>query len=849
MPDQQFKSLEDIENDRKEVIHEINESTKTVGEEISSTVKELNKTLDSASGSLETSINFVKIKAKEVKDELKNAYYIIVIIILYFIFGIVTNTFSESSVPYNSSVSSYSSIQRLSFVIPFIAVILISYFVIRVYRNISSLDVSSELSKEIKNINNNKIRIPDLQTSPNKNENKRTFLDEKISLLSSLITCMGKTIPVVNGIYEDATLLVKYQKMVKDFELCLGFYNLVENTSFFENLGKYAPSNVQILNDEKLWEDIIAREISSQLKNQKLGKKYTFSQNLLLLLYYERNGNPSKNIFEKVINSEKEIQVLASILIDSKRLIKYSDYEYETEDITLIIRKLEIFSLSDINNILSKSFLTLNYLNSYVEFLVNNEIKDPYKPTIEYILNEGKENTSFEINVISLAYKIGLNTFNKINSLNEDFVKGFAKASLALKFHDNIPLRGIVCRCNSADDYAIAILCSYYEKIKKNDGKMVVLVKHLIDDLGTINLFLTRFEEEDIKFFRAQLREGQWYDSSYSLLMDFFKTSNAEIKRKISNIEESEILIKSIKSAFQKVNVWTIEKSIDAQLFGVYVIMFDSSKGNLKDLIDIFSIRDLAKADRKKKWELKTESDKKEIERVYGVTPKYDFINFSNSTRIGILDKNKSFQEFKDEFLDEIQKVLMPRCELFQNFGIVIHKIMPSKYSFGTLENEEGSLDLKIKDLDVVKYIARLASSKISLVDQVSAMKFENDIDLLKIVNEESFYEIIRYSNDDFDEEEIKILNSDKFKQYLLREINKRIHVKDFRSLALDLKHGNFDSEMTEIYKIIESVLQRKYSAVLILKDKAESRSRVLTKRFIKSLTDTAILYELQRND
>ena len=47
----------------------------------------------------------------------------------------------------------------------------------------------------------------------------------------------------------------------------------------------------------------------------------------------------------------------------------------------------------------------------------------------------------------------------------------------------------------------------------------------------------------------------------------------------------------------------------------------------------------------------------------------------------------------------------------------------------------------------------------------------------------------------------------------------------------------------------LETAKSRKYSVVVELKDKAESRSRVLTQRFIKSLTDLAILYELQRNN
>jgi hypothetical protein len=81
---------------------------------------------------------------------------------------------------------------------------------------------------------------------------------------------------------------------------------------------------------------------------------------------------------------------------------------------------------------------TLNYLNSYVEFLVENSIDKAYEPTIGYITEEGDKSVSFERRVVKLAYRIGLKNFNKIDGLDENFVDGFARASLALKFHDNV---------------------------------------------------------------------------------------------------------------------------------------------------------------------------------------------------------------------------------------------------------------------------------------------------------------------------------------------------------------------------------------------------------------------------
>lgn len=174
---------------------------------------------------------------------------------------------------------------------------------------------------------------------------------------------------------------------------------------------------------------------------------------------------------------------------------------------------------------------------------------------------------------------------------------------------------------------------------------------------------------------------------------------------------------------------------------------------------------------------------------------------------------------------------------------------MPSKYSFGILDKEGLSNKIEIKDIDAVKYIARLAT-KIPLEDQVSGMKFEKNIDLLKIVNEESFYEIIKINNDDIADNEKRVLSKPELTEHLLRELNEKVSITDFKSLALDLKDGDYEEEtIKEINKVIESVLSHVYLTERGLKRKAKDRPKVLSKRFTKSLTNLASLYKLQRSN
>lgn len=560
-----------------------------------------------------------------------------------------------------------------------------------------------------------------------------------------------------------------------------------------------------------------------------------------------------------------EIQKLASILIHSQKLTASSRCDYEKEDIVAVIREAKSFSLSEINNTLSESFLILDYLNSYVKFLENNHIDISYKPTIKYIIKEGKKNEKlpFEKGVINLACDLGFKNF-----INDDpdskFVDGFARASVTLKFHDDLSLRSEACKC-STEDYSTAILWSYFEKIKENDGQKVVLIKQLTEDKEIINSFLSKLKDPDINFFQSQLKDGEWYDSSFALLRKFFDESRIEILQKLSNAKEFEILIDTIKLNFQEVSIGTIEKLIDAQLFGAYVIMFNSSpnqdpdksdenekenedgteKITLKKIIDKLSIRNLG-PNGDKRWDFRDEEINQDIEKTYGIHPKYDFINFSHSTRIGILNKDQSFQDFKDKFLNDVKIILNLQNEKF-NIGIVVLKIMPSDYSFGVLDEDGISGNIHIKDLDAVKYIARLGSTRLPLEDQASAMKFEKSIDLLKIVNEKSFYEIVRGINDDIDDKEKTILEKPELINQLLYELNENMYIKDFKSLALDLKEECYEEEtIKEITKIIESGLSKMYLDTPGLKRKAKYRPRLLSNRFIQSLENLASLYKLQ---
>lgn len=695
-------------------------------------------------------------------------------------------------------------------------------------------------------------------------ENIRADIDNSKKILLSIVSTVGDSVPIINGLYKNTTRFVKYRNLVEEYQQSLKYYKIISDDSLFEKIGEFVPARNIIVEDEKDWEKVIDSKILSYCIHEKIAA----SDNILLLLYNEHNGKACTDIFRKIKESEKEVEELSGILIKSQRLIDPpNNYEYKNEDINAIIKKINSFSLSNINSRLTDSFFILSYLDSYIEFLKKNEIDtQSYTSSIKFLVdNSGYNKVPVADIVVPLAYKLGLNIFNKIPSLNNDgfLIEGFIRASIALKFHDDIPLRKKACQY-SANNSAVAILRSYQQEIKDNGGQQVVLIGQLTKNIEKVKSFLKKSSDSEGIYFLKQLKEGKWYDTSFALLMEFIEDARDTINKNISNIQKYEMLKKSVKDAFEKVDLTIIEKSIDAQIFGAYIIMFsgqspkkgknklnengdDSNSIEVKGLqaiIDKLSIRDLGSSD---KWNIRSEQQiddiKKEYE--YKISPKYDFVNFSPNTRIGILDKGKSFSEFQRDFLNDVKIMLkLKKHEQFE-IGIIVQKIMPSDNSLGIIDDEGLPDNIQIKDLDVVKYLAKLASTRISVDYQISAMKFEKNINLIKIINERTFYEMIKDEYDELTEEtEYEILNSSDLRQSLLDEL-KKMGLNDFMSVGAYLRRGNLSAETKEkIEKTIRAVLEKKYSTKRKLKGMAKVRSEILSSKFIDSLEELAILYE-----
>jgi hypothetical protein len=719
-----------------------------------------------------------------------------------------------------------------------LVIIMLCYTLYSFHKLSNSFYINSEhLEKNRDIIDEIKPSIKEISISTQKYDETRPIFDSTKETLETLIYTFGKSAPLVSDVFRELNLLAKYKKMVESFELALNYYGLLENNKFFINLRR-PPSDIQLIDEDNVWETIIAQKIADELKKRGMST----SKNIILILYREHNGFDTKNIFRYMSDSEDEFVNLSKILIKSGRLVKPPmDVTYKPEDLVSIFKRVGSFDISEINDLLFNSLRKLDYLKAYVEFLDKNGVNPHFIPDIEFIIKEHIDNSiPFEEQVVKLTYIVGMKIFGEISTLNNESADGFARASISIKFHDEISLREYACKF-SAKKYATAVLRAYYEKAKEKDRRKVVSIRELLSNLELVSNMLDNNEEDPtFIFLETQLREGTWYDSSASYLKDFIETKAEEIKEQIADIGNFKILKEAVSMAFQNVNIDTVEKAIDAQVFSAYMILSDSSEGNLMELVDLLSIRS---SNSKKRWEIKSDDEIKMMEERYGVRQKYDFIKFSTSTRIGVLDKGIPFLDFQNNFITDLKKILIDKNEKF-NIGLVIQRITPSKYSFGILDENELYNNIDVKNLNVIRYIALLARDHVSIEEQACITKFDKNIDLLKILDVKSFYEIISADINDIEPYEKRIFESQGFKDMLIGTLNED-GISNLKSLAIDLGHKRFVK--ANISQIIENVFDNSFSSLPISRKKAKNRANILSMRMVDALEKLAHLYESQR--
>ena len=166
---------------------------------------------------------------------------------------------------------------------------------------------------------------------------------------------------------------------------------------------------------------------------------------------------------------------------------------------------------------------------------------------------------------------------------------------------------------------------------------------------------------------------------------------------------------------------------------------------------------------------------------------KYDFVNYSTATKIGVIDRNTSFLDFVEEFKKDV-KALLKEVDDDYDIGLALLRVTPSKYSFGILPKEEieDIENVKIKNLDIARIIAILAKNHTTTSEKAIISTFDKNINLLEIINQLSILDLIHLKEDISDNYK-RFLKSDDLKKSLTKSL-KAMEITTFKELAVAIK-------------------------------------------------------------
>jgi hypothetical protein len=769
-----------------------------------------------------------RLKLKSVYDKNQKMLFVLFIAILLSIF--LPNLY----LPLNRTIYSIQISQLIPCIIALAGILIISEKYNGAYHK-SKFDEPQLLeNKDI--LIQAKPSSTELNKLTEKTQQLSTHFKSIVGLIDTCYMLADEFVPVINKTYSAINTVVNRRQRVNAFMAAMEYYNLSpdygKGVYSITKLTKHLSS----LTNESDWDSTISNEISTSLKKGGMGT----SSEIILMLYREHSGTDTRSLYRSIKESDNELCELSNVLIYSRRLVDMPNSDlHNPEDIIPILKLIDYFSISEINKILSKVIRLLGYLTSYVEFLVKNGIDVDFNPNIEFIVAEISDiDDKFEKQIIELSCKIGYKALSK-QYIQGELLDGFVNGSISIKFHDEVSLRELACKC-SGNDNSTAVIKAYYDKNKEVNRQNIVYLSELINDIGLIQQNLSNSKDKDFQFLKTQLKEGKWYDNSASFMIDFIETKTCELKNQLSKLENYKIINEVIRDIFRKVKIGTIDKAIDSQAFGAYLIMSKKGQGSLLTLVDKLSIRNSGHPDLDKRWEMKRSKDINVIRRDCKVESSYDFINFSDSTRIGILHKGESFIEFQNNFLGDMRTMLSNSNQTFES-GLIIQRISPSKYSFGILEDEDLPINVNMKNLDIAEYLTRLASRYVTTEEQMIIGGLEKDIDLFEIIKTKTISEFIRQKNDDLKKIEIDTLDSPAFERDLMNHLE-NMGVNSLYSLAVDMHNKIVSKE--DVVHLFEYVIEKHYKKTPGLQRVAKQRSEILSERFCLVLDGIGLIYE-----
>ncbi len=766
----------------------------------------------------------VKEKLTTVSTRLFNSQYFAICVLLLSIIFFLTHLPSISDVFQNSVING---------IIPVLLVFTIISFVIftrETFKKINEVNPEpiEDLTTDLNGVEFEDVSVYDFKEDII--EQKRST-DQLISSAQSALDIILYKIPMYKDYVEDEHFRRKWELGCDEYQNALKFFGLNYKVQFQKLKDKPNIDSKRV--DDSILDSHILSDVSMTLN---------ISSAIVQILVQYYRGNNAQILWEEIKKDTYKFQLLSHTLYNSNQIdidrLRLSETDFQN-----IILKTKEFSISQISKNSSLFVQIKLKLENYEKILIENEI--PLEKTTDFdeLINSINFNQTFEKNFLNvLSHKI-------IPILPVEQTQAYEKAIIAILLNDEILFKDIVCK-DAKDDDTVLVLMTYHEMLReRKENKQVFKLNDLLVNLHILESTKERIQTEvELKnrfvYFKNDLSRGFWWDDGLSLQRKMFDDLKQDFSQKIDKLDRSIIITKLFEKTFTEININTVDKAIDANLFSTYLILTSASKGHLLPFLDPISIRNPDKT-KKDFSELKT------YEKKYGITlikdgkPKYDFTNYSTRTRIGVLPRNTNFLAFVQEMKDDVNKILQAESQFaeeeMEDIGLAIIRVTPSKYSFGLLDDEiEKSSNVRTKDLHIAKIIAILAKDYTSNSEQYLMSAFDGKINLTEIFNQLSIFELIPAKEMDLSPEYEGFLKSDSLKKAILASLKKEgiSSIKVLSKTVRSNKENHIFLKSIISEAIVDEYFKRKGVTI------QTSRLNFLMSELMKSLDSIAELME-----
>lgn len=478
---------------------------------------------------------------------------------------------------------------------------------------------------------------------------------------------------------------------------------------------------------------------------------------LIELLYRERHGTATG-----FWDSEKErlSPGLAMLLLENERLRKKrGEVAYHKDDLTRLLEALEDYAFDKLEEQVDSLNQIYGCANDYLSFLARHDLAhqmtlEGVKSVLAYVKNKlPLAPDDVDLTTRAVLIPIGQQAVGAVLPASADaaLVEGFCLVSLALFLADRPEMLKVVCQEIGKNEAAIQLTFAYLEfKVDlRIEGRLAghefVSIAYLMQN------WERRVEErkkdlpgftKEINLIRETCGRGDWVTSLSYVLEKTYETilATAPLITEIhARVTHWGFIQESLQRVFRTLSLATVERYLETRRINAYLLTFRSAGGTVSGLLD-----SLVSPEKRALF------DGVKIPLRDADLAKYNFQQYTNHARIGVVPRGWDLERFYRAFQEDFEKVIDSREALvpsnewnwekseLKDIELIVHRFGLSGRNYYGFVSEEFA---RYYTLEKIK---ELFSGILSSKDLLAVIGYEMDgKDLLRAIMEGPMTELI----------------------------------------------------------------------------------------------------------